>query len=622
MSIDYLGGCDSDCAPTADGLACARADCSPIREIICFPDVVRFDRLTGSMTVEACECINFNLCHLELGDSGPLPVGQCPDGGVCEIVKLDLNSDPAGNAFTAECVPTGGPGACCLDIDRGPIPFDTCLPVDGTICRAMGGVFHAVDAFCEDVQACCLVFAGSQLCADLNPWCCRDSGGVPQGPGSACGDPGIPAECDRTCGGFNGDTCADGEFCKFPEGICSDVLDHAGICTPIPNACPEIYDPVCGCDGVTYDNECFADAQGVSVLHRGPCERPTCVATRNPADRAHAYCPGMPKRVRIQLTLPDSTTSVGIEDMPPIGWEVTHISHGGVFDASNRKVKWGPLFAPFPTVLEYEVIPIINSNLLACFEGTISVDGLNRSICGRGCLELFCPAFMEADSPQPLCRACSGADCTDSPHGALEDRRISLCEMTGYACAWKAGCHDDLAGMTRAAFVWRNGECYCWAEPQPNWFATSCPPPPTGMCRSQRGIDSSDTAAPVADSGAQAIAVAAVAAHKEPLTRVRELTIPITIDAPTDASAMAVECAVPKGWEITAMSEDGQWDAVHRKVKWGPYFQTLSRTVSLTARYTGKTGVRSIRSPRDRHTSRDFSVTVSFDGVNSSLDAR
>ena len=85
---------------------------------------------------------------------------------------------------------------------------------------------------------------------------------------------------------------------------------------------------------------------------------------------------------------------------------------------------------------------------------------------------------------------------------------------------------------------------------------------------------------------------------------------------------MAVECAVPKGWEITAMSEDGQWDAVHRKVKWGPYFQTLSRTVSLTARYTGKTGVRSPRAARIRPSSRDFSVTVSFDGVNSSLDAR
>lgn len=37
-------------------------------------------------------------------------------------------------------------------------------------------------------------------------------------------------------------------------------------------ACIEVYDPVCGCDGKTYSNDCFARAAGLTSWKPGPCE--------------------------------------------------------------------------------------------------------------------------------------------------------------------------------------------------------------------------------------------------------------------------------------------------------------------------------------------------------------
>ena len=90
---------------------------------------------------------------------------------------------------------------------------------------------------------------------------------------------------DPTPGCSNNTDCTAQEYCAKDPGDC----DGIGMCAAIPEACPAVFDPVCGCDGQTYGNDCFAAQARTSVASTGECP-PPAACNSNSDCSAQEYC--------------------------------------------------------------------------------------------------------------------------------------------------------------------------------------------------------------------------------------------------------------------------------------------------------------------------------------------
>ncbi len=80
-----------------------------------------------------------------------------------------------------------------------------------------------------------------------------------------------------------------GEYCQRPVGSCGGTFAN-GNCTAMPQICTLQFQPVCGCDQITYGNPCLAQAAGVTIALNGPCQSAADDCTDDTDCMASDFC--------------------------------------------------------------------------------------------------------------------------------------------------------------------------------------------------------------------------------------------------------------------------------------------------------------------------------------------
>jgi hypothetical protein len=310
---DTLGPCEEVCGgpygvPCEEGQYCMRPEgvCDEDAEGECVdsPDVCPspFDPVCG------CDERTYsNACFAAAAGVTVAAEGPCGEGIVCGGEAGDTCDDdeycmrPVGECDEeAEGVCRRVPMSCTTQFE--PVCGCDDMTYDNACVAASNGVSVAAEGECESAaQACggdegeC---DGEQVCIRPDGECeedavgeCRDAPAFcPAIIEPVCGcdgktyDNGCVAnangvtvdthgECDvmggKACGATAGDTCNEDQYCELPQGECGD--DVEGVCKNKPDVCPTASMPVCGCDGKTYHNACWAAAAGTSVAATGEC---------------------------------------------------------------------------------------------------------------------------------------------------------------------------------------------------------------------------------------------------------------------------------------------------------------------------------------------------------------
>jgi hypothetical protein len=253
--------------------------------------------------------------------------------------------------------------------------------------------------------------------------------------------------------------CAVGEFCECRVGSCAKT---GGICVARPAICPDVVTPVCGCDGVTYGNDCLREQAGACKLHNG-----ACTATGGCFDTIARTCTGQSCSPTSGCPLPNQFCSPACSSPPPTG---------RCFDTLARKCTAETCDPGHPCLPNEFCVPTCpppppSGRCFVTVENQCSTEP-----CGPGA-----PCVNPNEFCSPQCLASTTTTIT------LATTTTTTTLPTG-GCKTDADCND---GNACTADHCVNGVCDHACVCLDSTGAVSCCPGPAALCVQSCGLDAS-----------------------------------------------------------------------------------------------------------------------------------
>jgi phosphodiesterase/alkaline phosphatase D-like protein len=302
---------------------------------------------------------------------------------------------------------------------------------------------------------------------------------------------------------------------------------------------------------------------------------------------APGYTPGFPVTISINVTPESSVDVYAVEEVPPTGWDVNNISHGGVWDDINKKVKWGLFADNNERTLTYDLIAPSDAEGCYPLSGLASFDGINEAIYGdtEVCEGLTHPA--------------------DYP---TTDWQMVINEVTAYGAAWKTGAYwpvepntIPIGYATRAGYLWRSGECYIYDD-------QNSPPLCWNVCPLNTLSEAEEEDDDIIVESSPSVNRSFVPTEYTPA---EDVSVSLDVAPESSTQVYAVEDEPPAGWTVDSgsINENGVWDPINKKVKWGLFYDNNERTLSYN-----------LTAAADACGTNTFSGVISCDGVDTPFE--